>query len=86
MQILSAKTRACIYFLTRKIQKKVIGPTLSRKLLGLIVHGLYLLPVNVFSIECIRDFVSHFCATCDQKSLMRVTLQCYSGPSDMTAS
>lgn len=41
-----------LLFSDRKKENKLVGPRIPRKLLGLSVHNLYLLPDNVFSIEC----------------------------------
>ena len=62
MQILSCTNHAFLFlsfffflllFSNMKNGNEVVVQMLPRKLLGLIVHGLYLLHNNVYSIECI---------------------------------
>ena len=55
MQIVSFKIRTCFYFANKKnYANKGIDQTFARKLLGLIIHDLYLLLDNVSSVECIN--------------------------------
>ena len=58
---------------SKKIFNNLIGQTFPRKLLGLIVHGLYLLPINIFqwSVKTLTELVSvmlaESCPTVDYK-------------------